>query len=142
MPIYIKENSGTVNHYEKCTVYNGVAQVQQPGEPVEVVDVVSAEEEAQIHHSIIQADAEEQQVLELLFRADDDDHERTEILLSALIKGKKVKTKIVKALRENRRYFNLQNLTLEDKTRVINAWVEKLGYSEQLNGKKFTIKDW
>ena len=82
------------------------------------------------------------QILDLLFRADDNDREKTQILLSALLKGKKVKTKIVEVLHQHRQYFNLDNLTLEDKTKVINAWIEKLGYSSQLNGKKFTIKDW
>lgn len=28
MPIYIKEQNGTLNHYEHCTVYNGVPQTQ------------------------------------------------------------------------------------------------------------------
>ena len=82
------------------------------------------------------------QILDLLFRADDNDREKTQILLSALLKGKKVKTKIVEVLHQHRQYFNLDNLTLEDKTKVINAWIEKLGYSSQLNGKKITIKDW
>ena len=94
------------------------------------------------HQSVITPDANNQEILNLLFRADDDDHGRTEILLSALIKGKRVKTKIVAALYEHRTYFNLQNLSLEDKTKVMNAWIDKLGYTEQLNGKKFTIKDW
>lgn len=116
------------------------AQHAQEAEEVEEVQEVAMQDQA--HQSILQTDSTDQQILDLLFRADDEDRGKTEILLSALIKGKKVKTKIVEDLYEHRKYFNLQNLSLEDKTKVMNAWIEKLGYSEQLNGKKFTIKDW
>ena len=114
----------------------------EPKQQRDIEDIVPVEVTEQPHQSIITPDSNNQEILDLLFRADDDDHERTEILLSALIKGKKVKTKIVAALYEHRTYFNLHNLSLEDKTKVMNAWIEKLGYTEQLNGKKFTIKDW
>ena len=112
----------------------------EPKQQREIEDIIPVEEET--HQSVLKTDADNEKILDLLFRADDDDRERTEILLSALLKGKKVKTKIVEELYEHRRYFNLENLTLEDKTKVMNAWIEKLGYTEQLNGKKFTIKDW
>lgn len=112
----------------------------EPKQQREIEDIIPVEEET--HQSVLKTDTDNEKILDLLFRADDDDRERTEILLSALLKGKKVKTKIVEELYEHRRYFNLENLTLEDKTKVMNAWIEKLGYTEQLNGKKFTIKDW
>ena len=112
----------------------------EPKQQREIEDIIPVEEET--HQSVLKTNADNEKILDLLFRADDDDRERTEILLSALLKGKKVKTKIVEELYEHRRYFNLENLTLEDKTKVMNAWIEKLGYTEQLNGKKFTIKDW
>ena len=112
----------------------------EPKQQREIEDIIPVEEETP--QSVLKTDADNEKILDLLFRADDDDRERTEILLSALLKGKKVKTKIVEELYEHRRYFNLENLTLEDKTKVMNAWIEKLGYTEQLNGKKFTIKDW
>lgn len=142
MPIYIKEQNGTINHYEHCTVYNGVTPAHPQPQEQDIEDVVPVEVTEQPHQSVITPDANNQEILNLLFRADDDDHGRTEILLSALIKGKRVKTKIIAALYEHKNYFNLQNLSLEDKTKVMNAWIEKLGYTEQLNGKKFTIKDW
>ena len=142
MPIYIKEQNGTINHYEHCTVYNGVTPAQSQPQEQDIEDVVPVEVTEQPHQSVITPDANNQEILDLLFRADDDDHGRTEILLSALIKGKRVKIKIIAALYEHRTYFNLHNLSLEDKTKVMNAWIEKLGYTEQLNGKKITIKDW
>lgn len=142
MPIYIKEQNGTFNHYENCTVYNGVPQTHPQPQEHDIEDIVPVEVTEQPHQSVITPDSNNQEILDLLFRADDDDHGRTEILLSALIKGKRVKTKIVAALYEHRTYFNLHNLSLEDKTKVMNAWIDKLGYTEQLNGKKFTIKDW
>ena len=106
MPIYIKEQNGTINHYEHCTVYNGVPETQQQAQEREVEDVVPIEEQPATHQSMIRTEADNEMILDLLFRADDDDRERTKILLSALLKGKKVKTKIVAALRENRRCFN------------------------------------
>lgn len=122
-----------------------IGNVEQGGIGIQIINNAPAEQETisqSAEHKSVLSDADDAQVLDLLFRADDDDRERTEILLSALLKGKKVKTKIVEELYEHRRYFNLENLTLEDKTKVMNAWIEKLGYTEQLNGKKFTIKDW
>ena len=134
----IDNNNGVINN----TYINGQVQSQPTPQPKNIEEVVPVEVTEQSHQSVINHNSNDQQILDLLFRADDDDHGRTEILLSALIKGKKVKTKIVAALYEHKTYFNLQNLSLEDKTKVMNAWIDKLGYTEQLNGKKFTIKDW
>lgn len=144
MPIQVTiqgDNKGTI---AETVVINNYSQ--QPSHPQphaqDIEDVVPVEVSEPSHASVINTDMNNQEILDLLFRADDDDHGRTEILLSALIKGKRVKTKIVAALYEHRTYFNLHNLSLEDKTKVMNAWIDKLGYTEQLNGKKFTIKDW
>ena len=144
MPIQVTiqgDNKGTI---AETVVINNYSQQSAHPEPhaQDIEDVVPVEVSEPSHASVINTDMNNQEILDLLFRADDDDHGRTEILLSALIKGKRVKTKIVAALYEHRTYFNLHNLSLEDKTKVMNAWIDKLGYTEQLNGKKFTIKDW
>lgn len=144
MPIQVTihgDNKGTIAETVVINNYSQQPSYPQPQEQ-DIEDVVPVEVTEQPHQSVITPDSNNQEILNLLFRADDDDHGRTEILLSALIKGKRVKTKIVAALYEHRTYFNLQNLSLEDKTKVMNAWIEKLGYTEQLNGKKITIKDW
>lgn len=144
MPIQVTINGDNKGTIAETVVINNYSQ--QPAHPQtqsqDIEDVVPVEVSEPSHQSVINPESNNQQILDLLFRADDDDHGRTEILLSALIKGKKVKSKIVAALNEHRKYFNIQNLSLEDKTKVMNAWVDKLGYTEQLNGKKFTIKDW
>ena len=144
MPIQVTihgDNKGTIAETVVINNYSQQPSYPQPQEQ-DIEDVVPVEVTEQPHQSVITPDSNNQEILNLLFRADDDDHGRTEILLSALIKGKRVKTKIIAALYEHRTYFNLHNLSLEDKTKVMNAWIEKLGYTEQLNGKKFTIKDW
>ena len=144
MPIQVTihgDNKGTIAETVVINNYSQQPSYPQPQEQ-DIEDVVPVEVTEQPHQSVITPDSNNQEILNLLFRADDDDHGRTEILLSALIKGKRVKTKIIAALYEHRTYFNLHNLSLEDKTKVMNAWIEKLGYTEQLNGKKITIKDW
>ena len=144
MPIQVTihgDNKGTIAETVVINNYSQQPSYPQP-QAQDIEDVVPVEVTEQPHQSVITPDANNQEILNLLFRADDDDHGRTEILLSALIKGKRVKTKIIAALYEHRTYFNLHNLSLEDKTKVMNAWIEKLGYTEQLNGKKFSIKDW
>ena len=144
MPIQVTihgDNKGTIAETVVINNYSQQPSYPQP-QAQDIEDVVPVEVTEQPHQSVITPDANNQEILNLLFRADDDDHGRTEILLSALIKGKRVKTKIIAALYEHKNYFNLQNLSLEDKTKVMNAWIEKLGYTEQLNGKKFSIKDW
>ena len=144
MPIQVTihgDNKGTIAETVVINNYSQQPSYPQPQEQ-DIEDVVPVEVTEQPHQSVITPDSNNQEILDLLFRADDDDHGRTEILLSALIKGKRVKIKIIAALYEHRTYFNLHNLSLEDKTKVMNAWIEKLGYTEQLNGKKITIKDW
>lgn len=144
MPIQVTihgDNKGTIAETVVINNYSQQPSYPQP-QAQDIEDVVPVEVTEQPHQSVITPDSNNQEILDLLFRADDDDHGRTEILLSALIKGKRVKTKIIAALYEHRTYFNLHNLSLEDKTKVMNAWIEKLGYTEQLNGKKITIKDW
>lgn len=134
-------NNGTIAETVVINNYSQQPSYPQPQEH-DIEDVVPVEVTEQPHQSVITPDSNNQEILDLLFRADDDDHEGTEMLLSMLIKGKRVKTKIVAALYEYKKRFNLQNLSLEDKTKVMNAWIDKLGYTEQLKGKKFTIKDW
>ena len=67
MPIYIKEQNGTFNHYENCTVYNGVPQTHHQPQEHDIEDIVPVEVTEQPHQSVITPDSTNQAILYLLF---------------------------------------------------------------------------
>ena len=81
------------------------------------------------------------EVLELLFRPDDQDREKTQIILSGILRGKTTKTKAIRELYKYKSCFNIDQLTHEDKAKVITAWAEELGFMQHYKGGCFSDKD-
>lgn len=80
-------------------------------------------------------------LLDLLFLPDDQERDKTEALLGGILRGKSVKTKVLRELYQNRRYFNLDAMTHEDKAAVLTAWAKKLKLMQNFKGDAFTEKD-
>ena len=81
------------------------------------------------------------ELLDLLFLPDDQERDKTEALLGGILRGKSVKTKVLRELYQNRRYFNLDAMTHEDKAAVLTAWAQKLKLMQNFKGDAFTEKD-
>lgn len=81
------------------------------------------------------------ELLDLLFLPDDQERDKTEALLGGILRGKSVKTKVLRELYQNRRYFNLDAMTHEDKAAVLTAWAKKLKLMQNFKGDAFTEKD-
>jgi hypothetical protein len=81
------------------------------------------------------------ELLDLLFLPDDQERDKTEALLGGILRGKSVKTKVLRELYQNRRYFNLDAMTHEDKAAVLTAWAKKLNLMQNFKGDAFTEKD-
>ena len=78
---------------------------------------------------------------DLLFLPDDQERDKTEALLGGILRGKRIKTKVLRELYQNRRYFNLDAMTHEDKAAVLTAWAKKLKLMQNFKGDAFTEKD-
>ena len=81
------------------------------------------------------------ELLDLLFLPNDQERDKTEALLGGILRGKSVKTKVLRELYQNRRYFNLDAMTHEDKAAVLTAWAKKLNLMQNFKGGAFTEKD-
>ena len=81
------------------------------------------------------------ELLDLLFLPNDQERDKTEALLGGILRGKSVKTKVLRELYQNRRYFNLDAMTHEDKAAVLTAWAQKLNLMQNFKGGAFTEKD-
>ena len=80
-------------------------------------------------------------LLDLLFLPDDQERDKTEALLGGILRGKSIKTKALRELYQNRRYFNLDAMTNEDRAAVLTAWAKKLKLMQNFKGGAFTEKD-
>ena len=81
------------------------------------------------------------ELLDLLFLPNDQERDKTEALLGGILRGKSVKTKVLRELYQNSRYFNLDAMTHEDKAAVLTAWAQKLNLMQNFKGGAFTEKD-
>ena len=81
------------------------------------------------------------ELLDLLFLPNDQERDKTEALLGGILRGKSVKTKVLRELYQNKRYFNFDAMTHEDKAAVLTAWAKKLKLMQNFKGGAFTEKD-
>ena len=81
------------------------------------------------------------ELLDLLFLPNDQEKDKTEALLGGILRGKSVKTKVLRELYQNKRYFNFDAMTHEDKAAVLTAWAKKLKLMQNFKGGAFTEKD-
>ena len=81
------------------------------------------------------------ELLDLLFLPNDQEKDKTEALLGGILRGKSVKTKVLRELYQNKRYFNFDAMTHEDKAAVLTAWAKKLNLMQNFKGGAFTEKD-
>ena len=121
------QTSPKPQHIEEAEIVEEVNPTPQPATPSSPVSITPKKEGDEL--------------LELLFLPDDQERDKTEALLGGILRGKSVKTKVLRELYQNRRYFNLDAMTHEDKAAVLTAWAKKLKLMQNFKGDAFTEKD-
>lgn len=114
-------------HIEEAAIVEEVNPAPQPATPAAPVSITPKKEGDEL--------------LDLLFLPNDQERDKTEALLGGILRGKSVKTKVLRELYQNRRYFNLDAMTHEDKAAVLTAWAKKLNLMQNFKGNAFTEKD-
>lgn len=147
MIFYINTINGTASG--NIDTYNNYQQPSQPSpkpqhiEEAEIVEEVNPTSQPATPSSPVSITPKKEgdELLELLFLPDDQERDKTEALLGGILRGKSVKTKVLRELYQNRRYFNLDAMTHEDKAAVLTAWAKKLKLMQNFKGDAFTEKD-
>ena len=147
MIFYINTINGTASG--NIDTYNNDQQPSQPSpnpqhiEEAEIVEEVNPTSQPATPSSPVSITPKKEgdELLELLFLPDDQERDKTEALLGGILRGKSVKTKVLRELYQNRRYFNLDAMTHEDKAAVLTAWAKKLKLMQNFKGDAFTEKD-
>lgn len=145
--INIQTNNGTlfgnvINNYPQQPSSQPIPQPKDIEEAAIVEEVKPAPQPATPSAPVsITPKKEGDELLDLLFLPNDQERDKTEALLGGILRGKSVKTKVLRELYQNRRYFNLDAMTHEDKAAVLTAWAKKLNLMQNFKGGAFTEKD-
>lgn len=146
--INIQTNNGTlfgnvINNYPQQPSSQPIPQPKDIEEAaiVEEVNQHSSQPATPAAPVSITPKKEGDELLDLLFLPNDQERDKTEALLGGILRGKSVKTKVLRELYQNRRYFNFDAMTHEDKAAVLTAWAKKLKLMQNFKGGAFTEKD-
>ena len=145
--INIQTNNGTlfgnvINNYPQQPSSQPIPQPKDIEEAAIVEEVTPAPQPATPSSPVsITPKKAGDELLDLLFLPNDQERDKTEALLGGILRGKSVKTKVLRELYQNRRYFNLDAMTHEDKAAVLTAWAKKLKLMQNFKGDAFTEKD-
>lgn len=135
---YIANIEHQVVHFDKDMQPVFASEMQKPTREYAESGIKNPNES----NTSIPQNASEDDILDLLFKVNDQDHEATIILLTGILRGRTKKTEVKRDLDKYSHRFNLVTLSIEDRTKVINAWINKLGFSANFKSRGFTEKDW